>query len=53
MTKATAAKTFERIDHIKRMITEGSPSTICVQYALHDWGLSRSKSYKILKRAWS
>ena len=53
MTKATAAKTFERIDHIKRMILEGSPSTVCVQYALQHWGLSRSKSYRIIKRAWS
>ena len=44
MTKATAAKTFERIDYIKRMILKGSPSTVCVQYALQHWGLSRSQS---------
>ena len=53
MTKATATEASERIDHINRMILEGLPSTVCVQYALQHWGLSRSKSYRIIKRAWS
>lgn len=52
MAKATAAETFERIDHLQRMILEGSPSTVCVQYALQHWGLSRSQSYRLIKRAW-
>ena len=34
------------------MILEGSPSTDCVQYARKEWGLSRSQSYRLIKRAW-
>ena len=52
MAKATAAVTADRVDHLQRMILEGSPSTVCVQYALEHWGLSRSQSYRLIKRAW-
>ena len=52
MAKATAAQITERVDHLQRMILEGSPSTDCVQYARKEWGLSRSQSYRLIKRAW-
>ena len=52
MAKATAAETTGRINHLQRMIMEGEPSTVCVQYALGHWGLSRSQSYRLIKRAW-
>ena len=52
MAKATAKETSKRIDHLQRMIMEGEPSTVCVQYALEHWGLSRSQSYRLIKRAW-
>ena len=52
MAKATAKETSKRIDHLQQMIMEGEPSTVCVQYALGHWGLSRSQSYRLIKRAW-
>ena len=52
MAKATAKETSRRIDHFQRMIMEGEPNTVCVQYALEHWGLSRSQSYRLIKRAW-
>lgn len=52
MAKATAAQITDRVDHLQRMILEGSPSTDCVQYARKEWGLSRSQSYRLIKRAW-
>ena len=52
MVKATAAETTNRINHLQRMIMEGEPNSVCVQYALEHWGLSRSQSYRLIKRAW-
>ena len=52
MAKATAAETADRVEHLQIMILEGSPSTDCVQYARKEWGLSRSQSYRLIKRAW-
>ena len=52
MAKATAAETTDRVDRLQGMILEGAPSTECVQYARKEWGLSRSQSYRLIKRAW-
>ena len=52
MPKANAEATFKRIEHLQGMILAGSNNTECLAFARQTWGVSRSQSYKLLKRAW-
>ena len=52
MAKATSAESADRIDQLQGMILAGSNNTECLAFARQTWGVSRSQSYKLLKRAW-
>ena len=52
MAKATSAESADRIDQLQGMILAGSNNTECLAFARQTWGVSRSQSYKFLKRAW-
>ena len=52
MARATADTTATRIDALAGMILAGSSNTTCVLDARQEWGLSRSQSYRLLKKAW-
>tara|TARA_B100001287_G_scaffold148221_1_gene124858 strand:+ start:350 stop:715 length:366 start_codon:yes stop_codon:yes gene_type:complete len=52
MPKTTAAETADRIGQLQRMILAGSNNTECLSHARHEWGVSRSQGYKLVKRAW-
>ena len=51
MAKATSAESADRIDQLQGMILAGSNNTECLAFARQTWGVSRSQSYKLLKRA--
>ena len=53
MPKATSAETFDRTDQLQEMILSGEPNTACLAYARQAWGVSRARSYKLVKRAWT
>ena len=52
MPKTTAAETADRIGQLQRMILAGSNNTEYLSHARHEWGVSRSQGYKLVKRAW-
>ena len=52
MARATATETAERVEHLAGMILAGSNNTECLAHARHEWGVSRSQGYKLVKRAW-
>ena len=52
MARATSAESAERVDQLQGMILAGSNNTECLAFARQTWGVSRSQSYKLLKRAW-
>ena len=52
MAKATSAESADRIDQLQGMILAGSNNTECLAFARQTWVVSRSQSYKLLKRAW-
>ena len=52
MARATSAESAYRIDQLQGMILAGSNNTECLAFARQTWGVSRSQSYKLLKRAW-
>ena len=52
MARATSAESADRIDQLQGMILAGSNNTECLAFARQTWGVSRSQSYKLLKRAW-
>ena len=52
MPRATATDITDRIDQLQGMILAGSNNTECLAFARQTWEVSRSQSYKLLKRAW-
>ena len=52
MPKATAAETAERIEQLQGMILSGEPNTASLAYARQTWEVSKSKGYRLIKRAW-
>ena len=52
MAKASNEETARRIDKLQDLTLKGHSNTACVEFARQTWGLSRSQSYKLLKRAW-
>ena len=52
MARATAQETADRVELLAGMILAGSNNTECLAFARQTWGVSRSQSYKLLKRAW-
>ena len=52
MPKATAAETAARVEQLQLMILEGTTTTECLAFAGQTWGVRRSQSYELLKRAW-
>ena len=53
MARATSAESAERVDQLQGMILAGSNNTECLAVARQTWGVSRSQSYKLVKRAWA
>ena len=53
MARATAQETVDRVELLAGMILAGSNNTESLAYARQTWGVSRSQSYKLVKRAWS
>ena len=52
MARATATETADRVELLAGMILAGSNNTECLSHARHEWGVSRSQGYKLVKRAW-
>ena len=52
MARATATETADRVELLAGMILAGSNNIECLAFARQTWGVSRSQSYKLLKRAW-
>ena len=52
MARATATETAVRVELLAGMILAGSNNTECLSHASHEWGVSRSQGYKLVKRAW-
>ena len=53
MTRATATETAERVEHLQGMILAGQSNTACLTFVRQTWGISRSQSYRLLKKAWA
>lgn len=53
MARATAQETADRVEILAGMVLAGSNNTECLAFARQKWGVSRSQSYKLMKRAWA
>ena len=42
----------ERVETLARMLLSGAGNSRCLDFAQDTWGLSRSASYRVLKRSW-
>ena len=43
----------ERVETLARMLLSGAGNSRCLDFAQETWGLSRSASYRVLKRSWA
>ena len=43
----------ERVETLARMLLSGAGNSRCLDFAQDTWGLSRSASYRVLKRSWA
>jgi hypothetical protein len=43
----------ERGETLARMLLSGAGNSRCLDFAQETWGLSRSASYRVLKRSWA
>jgi len=43
----------ERVETLARLLLSGAGNSRCLDFAQETWGLSRSASYRVLKRSWA
>jgi hypothetical protein len=53
MARATNKQMNERVETLARMLLSGAGNSRCLDFAQETWGLSRSASYRVLKRSWA
>ena len=53
MARATNKQMNERVETLAQLLLSGAGNTACVAFAQEKWGLSRSASYRVLKRSWA
>ena len=53
MARATNKQMNERVETLSRLLLQGAGNSRCLDFAQETWGLSRSASYRVLKRSWA
>ena len=52
MAKSTNSVIADRVRTLKQMILTGASNSVCVDFAVDQWHVSRRTAYRLLRRSW-